>query len=117
MDFPNARTELLDLAARFRQACADRNTDALYEMCTTDPSMVVFDVDGHAYRGARHWTSRPWPADPAPDGEPACTTLGTTGWVVFDDRTTLVTTWEGGTWRIAHVHRSRASTAPRPGDI
>jgi hypothetical protein len=106
----------MELVAALRAADDSR---ALAALCSPDPSLVFFEATGHTYRGPAHWARRP--AAAAIAGEPiALVQRARAGWIMLEEeslRTTIAAIADGGEWRLAHLHSSPVSRAPRPGGI
>lgn len=88
--------------------------------CVDDPALLVFDRNGHHYRGAGLWAMSPSPWQ-APAGDRTVDHRGPTAWVSYagadTTRTSLVLVHRPDGWVISHVHQSAASPGPRPGGI
>lgn len=116
--------DLQDLVDRLASALRAGDVPAAAALCDDDPSLTVYDVDGHQYRGARHWARRPAGPQVTQRVEdiPAEITLHEpvalvtwTGAQVA--RTTALVIRRPAGWRVTHLHHSPATPGPRPGDI
>lgn len=97
---------------------------AVAALCDPDPSLTVHDVDGHLYRGARHWVRRPpLPAGRArlDDVAAEVTLHGPLALVTWSGadvaRATALVVRRPADWRVVHLHHSPATPGPRPGNI
>lgn len=118
---PTQDTGVDDLLARFETALESGDRDTITAVCVTDPSLLIFDRDGHNYRSREHWSRRPALTASLRGARRSVTLDGDAGWVTYDSsetqRTSLVLVRVGDAWRIAHVHSSAATPGPRPGGI
>ncbi|MBU2695449.1 nuclear transport factor 2 family protein [Pimelobacter sp. 30-1] len=116
--------ELHDLVRRLEDALRTGDLAAVAALCDPDPSITFYDVDGHLYRGARHWARRP----PLPEGRPRLddvapevTVRGPLALVTWSGaeiaRATALVVRRPGGWRVVHLHHSPATPGPRPGNI
>jgi len=119
--------------------------DALRRIWTPAPDALLFNTNGHTYRGVEDWLASAWAyyrtrmqfARPYTPGNVKAVVCGGMGYVIADwvgrnktwlgpenepsanapfYRTTQVCTNDDGTWRVMHVHFSLQSTDPRPDD-
>ena len=116
-------------------AWAQGGPAAVRPWCVDDPALLVFDRNGHHYRGTDLWAMSPSPWQ-APAGERTVDHRGPTAWVSYAadtlsaprdstersahgslTRTSLVLVHRPDGWAISHVHQSAASPGPRPGGI
>jgi ketosteroid isomerase-like protein len=143
---PADRRRLLERLDEYLDANARFDWEQLQDIWSGAPEAVFFNLNGHTYKGRKHWTRlwqyyrdnvassywTPFDIGGVVTGDLAviwCERQTRSEWVGKDpqpsrpygkdfvSRSTMVFRKESGDWRVVHVHFSPASEAPRPGGV